>query len=248
MRVYPLLCPILASMLVGCVPLVAGGVAGGTLVNEDRRSMTVEMNDQANEVHALKNVDSKYSSANVAINSYDQVALITGEVPDQATKTGVENEVRVVPDIKKVISALTIGPNISYGQHLADEVITNDVRSHFFSKADGRFYPLNISVVTENKIVYLMGLVTHEEGAAAVQVARDVSQVRQVYPLFEYIKFTGAAQTKPAPVLEMNTQQTTNTDVVAHPEGSDGAPVESVKIPDADTPLELPKANPVQVQ
>lgn len=247
MKIYPLLGLLLAVVLTGCIPLVAGGVAGGTLMNEDRRSMDVEMDDQTNEVHALKNVDSKYPKANVAINSYDEVALITGEVPDQAAKTGVENEVRVVPKIKKVISALTIGPNISYGQHLADEVITNDVRSHFVSKAKGRFYPLNISVVTENKVVYLMGLVTHEEGAAAVQVAQSVSQVRQVFPLFEYIKFTGPAEAKPAPVLEMNTQQT-NTGAAVLPEESVGAPVESVKIPEADTPLELPKANPVQVQ
>ena len=247
MKIYPLLGLLAAEILTGCIPLVAGGVAGGTLVNEDRRSMTVEMDDQANEIHALKNVDSKYPKANVAINSYNEVALLTGEVPDQAAKTGVENEVRVVPNIKKVISALTIGPNISYGQHLTDEVITNNVRSHFLSKADGRFYPLNISVVTENKIVYLMGLVTHEEGAAAVQVAHDVSQVRQVYPLFEYIKFTGSEPAKPAPVLEMNTQQT-KTDVTTQPTESTGVAVENVKIPEADTPLELPKANPVQIQ
>jgi osmotically-inducible protein OsmY len=42
-------------------------------------------------------------------------------------------------------------------------------------------------VVTENGVVYLMGLVTEREGPAYSTVASRVSGVRRVVTLFEYL-------------------------------------------------------------
>lgn len=42
-------------------------------------------------------------------------------------------------------------------------------------------------MVTENGIVYLLGLVTQQEGAHAVQLIQSVSGVQRIVKLFEYI-------------------------------------------------------------
>ena len=42
-------------------------------------------------------------------------------------------------------------------------------------------------MVTERNVVYLMGVVTHEEGQRAAIVASQVSGVSKVVTLFEYV-------------------------------------------------------------
>ena len=44
-----------------------------------------------------------------------------------------------------------------------------------------------VKVVTENKAVYLMGLVKRREGELATEAARSVRGVQRVVKLFEYI-------------------------------------------------------------
>ena len=46
---------------------------------------------------------------------------------------------------------------------------------------------IHVKVITENRTVYLMGLVTQEEADIATNVARDVDGVQRVVKLFEYI-------------------------------------------------------------
>ena len=44
-----------------------------------------------------------------------------------------------------------------------------------------------IKVVTENRSVYLMGLVTQQEASAATEIARTVNGVQRVVKVFEYV-------------------------------------------------------------
>jgi osmotically-inducible protein OsmY len=44
-----------------------------------------------------------------------------------------------------------------------------------------------IKVVTENGVVYLMGLLTRAEADAAVDIARDIQGVQKIVKVFEYI-------------------------------------------------------------
>jgi osmotically-inducible protein OsmY len=44
-----------------------------------------------------------------------------------------------------------------------------------------------IKVVTENGIVYMLGLVTRREGDLATQVVQNVNGVQKIVRLFEYI-------------------------------------------------------------
>ncbi|HEX6834622.1 MAG TPA: BON domain-containing protein, partial [Rudaea sp.] len=48
------------------------------------------------------------------------------------------------------------------------------------------FDPTRVNVTTSHDIVYLMGLVTHEEADAVVDIARNVDGVDKVVKVFEY--------------------------------------------------------------
>ena len=52
--------------------------------------------------------------------------------------------------------------------------------------ADSTVPSTKVKVITENGIVYLMGLVTRAEGANATNVVAGVSGVQKIIKLFQY--------------------------------------------------------------
>jgi osmotically-inducible protein OsmY len=53
---------------------------------------------------------------------------------------------------------------------------------------DGAKFKANhVKVVTEDSVVYLLGLVNQEEARSAVDIARSTSGVRKVVKVFEYL-------------------------------------------------------------
>ncbi|MDT9120834.1 BON domain-containing protein, partial [Escherichia coli] len=65
-----------------------------------------------------------------------------------------------------------------------DSLLTTKIKSQML--ADATVPSTRVKVVTENGIVYMLGLVTREEANAATRVVQSVSGVQKVVRLFEY--------------------------------------------------------------
>jgi osmotically-inducible protein OsmY len=63
-------------------------------------------------------------------------------------------------------------------------LITSKVKARFID--GGKFQVNHVKVVTENGIVYLLGLVNRKEADNAVDIAGSTSGVRKVVKVFEY--------------------------------------------------------------
>ena len=103
------------ASLSGCIALVAGGAISGTLAASDRRTFGAQTEDRAIEVKGgikVKNVIGDTSHLNV--NSFNRRVLVTGEVPDEATKASVERELRAIEGVLSVINELEIAGPASY--------------------------------------------------------------------------------------------------------------------------------------
>ena len=57
-------------------------------------------------------------------------------------------------------------------------------------------------MITENSVVYLLGIVTEAEANVAVEVARTTGGVRKVVKVFDYCKPSDAACASPKPSAE----------------------------------------------
>jgi osmotically-inducible protein OsmY len=69
----------------------------------------------------------------------------------------------------------------------SDTITTSRVKTSILGISKGEDSPgLRTKVVTENGIVYLMGLLTHNEADAVTEAARQVGGVQRVVKLFEY--------------------------------------------------------------
>lgn len=175
------------STLQGCFPVVATGVGAGAMMAADRRTTGAYIEDQEIETKADNRIGEQYKDkVHVNVTSYNRHALITGQVSDAATRTGVERIVASVANVKAISDELTIGPNSSLSSRANDALITSNVKLRFLDNKNA-FNADQVKVVTEDGTVYLMGLVFHKEGDAAAQIASTTSGVQKVVKVFEYL-------------------------------------------------------------
>jgi osmotically-inducible protein OsmY len=91
-----------------------------------------------------------------------------------------------VEKVRSVYNELTVGPVTPLSVRTNDTVTTSKVKARF---VDGqRFSPVHVKVVTENGVVYLLGLVKKQEAADATEITRTTSGITKVVRLFEYIE------------------------------------------------------------
>ena len=173
-------------LLHGCTAAVVGGAAAtGVVVAQDRRTVGAITEDESIEIKTGNRISNRFPEGiHVNVTSYNRIVLLTGEVPDAATKTEIGRIARGVENVRNVVNELAIAGESSYTVRGNDGVITSKVKARFVDA--GKFNALHVKVVTENSIVYLMGIVTKKEAEDATEIARTTSGVQKVVRVFEY--------------------------------------------------------------
>lgn len=177
---------ILSSQLAACVPAVVGGAAAGGAIAADRRTSGFYVEDENIELKAVKYVETTLGEhAHINVTSYNRNVLLTGEVPDEATKAKAEAFVKNIENVRVVTNEITVGPKTDLSSRSNDTYLTSKVKTKFVTENQ---FPANyVKVVTENSAVYLMGIVTRAEADAAVAIASNTDGVSKVVKVFEYI-------------------------------------------------------------
>ncbi|WP_277041320.1 BON domain-containing protein [Caballeronia mineralivorans] len=180
-----------ALTLQGC-PLVVigamgGAVGGGTLVATDRRTLGAQTEDREIQVKAKSRIgESLPDQAHVSVTVFNRRVLLTGEVPSDQWKQKAEEVVRNINNVNSIVNELAIQGASSLSSRTNDAYLESRVKGAMVGEKDMRanYY----KVVSERGTVYLMGLVTREEGTAGANVAAQVPGVEQVVKVFQYIK------------------------------------------------------------
>ena len=173
-------------MLQGCVPVIAGGIAAGALSVDDRRSIGAQTEDKTIFAKAEGRIGEKLGDkVHVNVTSFNRKVLLTGEVPDAAAKVEAGKIVASVENVASIVNELQVAGVSSLTARTNDSILTGKVKGNFVDDKD--ILANAFKVVTEGGVVYLMGLVTREEGDRAAQVAARTSGVKQVVKVFEYV-------------------------------------------------------------
>ena len=177
---------VLVTTLSGCAPLVLGGAAMGSLVVADRRTSGTQLEDETIELRAGSRLGENFGSrAHINITSYNRQVLLTGEVPDAASKQLAEQVVSKVDNVRSVINELAIMSPSSLTQRGNDAYITGKVKATLVDAKD--LTATAFKVVTERSTVHLMGRVTQREADRATALVRQVSGVTRLVRAFEII-------------------------------------------------------------
>jgi osmotically-inducible protein OsmY len=170
-----------------CVPLLVGGaIAGGAVVATDRRTTGAQLDDEVIENKSSNAIRERFKGDfHVNVTSFNGVVLLTGEVPAETAKAEIGEMLRTTPKVRAVQNELVVGPVTDLQSRSNDTLITSKVKARFVEA--GKFQINYVKVVTEHGVVYLMGIVLHDEGDAATEIARTTSGVQRVVKVFEYV-------------------------------------------------------------
>ncbi len=185
----------MSTQLAGCFPVIVGAVGAGAYATTDRRSLGAQADDKVIASRAASRIEDAISPrSHINVNSFNRKVLLTGEVPDEASRQKAEQIAKAVDNVQSVVADLEIGGMTPSSARNNDAFITGKVKTELISRKDifGNAY----KVVTEKSIVYLMGRVTRAEGDLAAEAARSVSGVAKVVKVFDYISDDELAQIK----------------------------------------------------
>lgn len=180
----------LAPLLGGCAALVIGGAAAGTAaVIHDRRDYADIFKDQEIELSAgrvLAKDPLVSGSSRISVTSYNRKVLLTGQARSAEVTARATELVSRIPKVDLVIDEIVIGPDVDLAQVGRDTWITSQAKVALAKAKLPDFDPTRVKVVTEDGVVFLMGLVSGAEGDAAAEQVRFVPGVKRVVKLFEY--------------------------------------------------------------
>lgn len=185
-----LLAPLLSLALLliqGCAAAVIGGAATTAVLATDPRTTGTILDDEMIEfriIEALYDQPQLSQQSHLNVTSYNGNVLLTGEATSESIRQRLETLARAVPKVQQVHNEMIIAAPSSILTRSSDSWITAKVKSRLAADADVR--AVDVKVVTENGTVYLMGLVSREQGKQATEVTRQTSGVQRVVKLFQY--------------------------------------------------------------
>jgi osmotically-inducible protein OsmY len=173
----------LLAMLQGCA-----SVTGPVSEDYGKRTLGTVWDDQMIESRGGANIraaNAELDDAHLSVTSFNGMVLLTGQVQSEEVKLAAGAAIKDLRKVRTVHNELEIAGPTSMMARTNDAWLTTKVKTALFTGEDteaGR-----VKVVTENGIVYLMGLLSRTEADAAVEKTRQVFGVQKIVKVFEYI-------------------------------------------------------------
>ena len=169
----------LAILLSGCA---------STKGQTDSRTPGNLIDDEAVETligRQIRKSDPGLKNAHLSVVSFNGIVLLLGQVDSEVLKRRATEAAANIRKARTIHNEMEISGPISRVARSNDAWLTSKVKSRLVARRDIRGG--RIKVVTENSIVYLMGLVTRDHADKAVGVAQKVFGVQKIVKVFEYI-------------------------------------------------------------
>jgi osmotically-inducible protein OsmY len=123
--------------------------------------------------------------SHIVVSSFNGILMLAGQTPRADLKALAEQAASSVQRVKKVNNELQVIAPSSLLARNNDAWLTTKIKTQMLT--DNTIPGSRIKVVTENGIVYLLGLVTQQEATRATNLVQGVSGVQKIVKLFEYI-------------------------------------------------------------
>ena len=194
LRFFSLLLILISTLqLQGCSKIISITTDGPLGQDEGERSTGSFIDDEIIETKLLVNLDKAskaLAESHINVTSFNGVVLLTGQVNSEDLRQEAAEVANRMTKVRRVHNEIAVSGTSSMVARSNDSWITSKVKSKmlFNAKIPGG----RIKVVTENGVVYLMGLLTRDEGKRASELVRQTAGVQKVVILFEYISNSAA--------------------------------------------------------
>jgi len=133
----------------------------------------------------IRKSDSGFKGSHLVVVSYNGVVLLAGQVATANLSAKASEVAQSVNRVRKVHNELSVGGPISLVARSNDSWLTTKVKTRLL--ASNEAYGRKVKVVTENGVVYLLGLLTRAQADIAVSVTTAVYGVQKIVKVFEYL-------------------------------------------------------------
>ncbi|MFF7705762.1 BON domain-containing protein [Pseudomonas sp. NPDC007930] len=179
----------LCLALGGCSSVLTATREDGITDDRGTRTLGSKIDDSLIETKVSVNI-SKASpdlaqGSHIVVTSFNGVVLVAGQTPREDLKQLAGQTASQVQKVKTVHNEIQVIEPSSLLARNNDAWLTTKIKSQMF--ADSTIPGARIKVVTENGIVYLLGLVTQQEATRATNLVQGVGGVQRIVKLFEYI-------------------------------------------------------------
>ena len=175
-------------ILLAVMFLSACSTAGPMSDDHGKRTFGTSLDDMMLSSRAksnIKNTNEQLDKAHIEVTTFNGVLLLTGQVPSDDTKQLAEQSLEGLRNLRTVHNELEVAGPTSIPSRLNDSYLSTKVKTALIT--DSATEGGRTKVITENGVVYLMGLLTRDEADAAVSKAREVFGVQKIVKVFEYI-------------------------------------------------------------
>jgi osmotically-inducible protein OsmY len=177
---------LLGFLQTACAPLI---ITAPT-ISSDRRGVEGQFIDQRIELAANVEVQEIVGDFRVDLVSFNKKVLVVGQAPSQKLIEKIIQTIKNIENVEQVFNRMTVGKELSYKAVLNDAVITTNVITRIFAKEkEGLLSALLVKVYTENRVVYLMGLLSQQEAEQAINIAQNSKGAKKVVSLIEIKSF-----------------------------------------------------------
>ena len=180
---YPLSLLTMLIALQGC-----STVTGPTSEDYGKRTLGTVWDDQMIESRGKANIRAAHEQlkkAHISITAFNGMVLLSGQVPSEEAKNIAGSSITDLRKVRTVHNELEVAGPTSMMARTNDSWLTTKVKAALLSSNDTE--GTRVKVVTENGVVFLMGLLTRSEAEAAVEKTRKVFGVQKIVKVFEYI-------------------------------------------------------------
>lgn len=173
--------------LSGCIPaaLVIGATVGGAVIY-DQRSVKTIIADKDAGIEAINKINGSpdMQHCHIVVSVFNHVMLLAGQTPTEQQREIAYQLASQIPNVSRIYNEITIERASSMWRRSDDALITAKVKSAMLIKKT--LESTQIKVITENGVVYLLGIVSHKQAELATDVARRIAGVKKVVKVFQY--------------------------------------------------------------
>ena len=169
---------LIATTISGCSSFTDGKGLG---INYDRRSAGTILDDKGLEIRAntlLTRDKELWENCHINAISYNNSILLVGQSPSENLKDRAASILQRVASKEQIYNQITIENPTPLTTRTQDTWITTQVKGKILGNKD---IGINrVKVITENGVVFLIGILTRYEENLATKIASQTANVKQV--------------------------------------------------------------------
>ncbi len=171
----------------GCAAFLSATNDDEIDLDPNKRTFGTRIDDSQLETIAKVNIgkaSEELKKAPISVTSYNYVILLTGQVQSNELRELAGATVAKIDKVRKVHNELEVMAPITVLATSSDAWLTTKVKTRLINDKNVRGGRLK--VITENDVVYLMGMIPRVEAEKAAEIARTTTGVQKVVLAVEY--------------------------------------------------------------